>query len=121
MTSVFLCLNIKNQCNNGEKMSDFDWTDREELMCLVIYKKLMINNFRRGLKSTLCREMASKPNAPSFDSIIFKIGNYTYLFTNGSKGLKNCSKGNKRIYNEFKDCSIKEIEDKIKKLEEAND
>ena len=100
-------------------MSRFNWTDREELMCLVIYKKLMKNDFEKGLKSTLCYEMASKPNTPTFDSIILKIGNYKYLFTNGAKGLKNCSKGNKRIYNEFKDCSIKEIEDEIKKLEGA--
>ena len=102
-------------------MSDFDWTDREELMCLVIYKKLMKNDFEKGLKSTLCHEMASKPNTPTFGSITCKVGNYTYLFTNGAKGLKNCSEDNKRIYNEFKDCSIKEVEDKIKKLEEAND
>ena len=101
------------------KKSNFKWTDREELMCLEIYKKLMENNFERGLKLILCHDMDSTPNTPSFSSINFKVGNYEYLFTNGAKGLFGGSRNRRtiKIYNLFKDCSIKEIEDEIKKLE----
>ena len=101
------------------KGSPFNWTDREELMCLGIYKKLMENKFEKGLRSKLCCEMSLKPNTPSFSSIMLKVGNYEYLFTNGDKGLVGGSKNRRtiKIYNLFKDCSIKEIEDEIKKLE----
>ena len=100
-------------------MSNFNWTDREELMCLLIYKKLIKNNFRRGLRSTLCSEMSLKPNTPSVSSINLKVGNYESLFTKGSRGLHGGAQNRrtKNIYNQFKDCSIKEIEDEIKKLE----
>ena len=103
-------------------MSHFKWNDREELMCLEIYKKLMENNFEKGLRSKLCHDMDLKPNTPSFSSITFKVGNYEYLFTNGVRGLVGGAKNRRtiKIYNLFKDCSIKEIEDEIKKLKGVN-
>ena len=101
------------------KESRFKWTDREELMCLEIYKKLIENNFKRGLRTKLCRKMASKPRTPSFSSINLKVGNYEYLFTNGAKGMFGGAQNRRtvKIYNLFKDCSIEEIEDEIIKLE----
>ena len=103
----------------GDNMSRFRWDDRTEVMCLLIYKILMEKNFQRGLRTKLCQEMAIKKDTPSYNSINLKVGNYEYLFTNGARGMYGGAKNRRtiNIYMKFKDYSIKELKDVIKKLE----
>ena len=108
-------------CNNkkGDDMGNFRWDDRTEVMCLLIYKKLMEKKFQRGLRTKLCQEMNIKKDTPPYNSICLKVANYESLFTNGERGMPGGArnKRTKKIYKKFKDYSIKKLEDVIKKLE----
>ena len=86
------------------------WNDKNEMRCFLILKKLKEKGFVRGRRSKLCKEMSFKKDAPSFGSISNKVSNYEYLDTNGKKGLSHFSKNTERIYEEYKNTSIKASE-----------
>jgi len=97
----------------------FQWTYREELMCLLIYKKLIEKNFQWGLRTKLCYDMSLKKNTPSYNSINLKVGNYECLFTKGKKGMSGGASNRKTVnaYKEFKDSFIEDIERHLKSME----
>lgn len=101
------------------KQERFNWTFREELMCLVIYKKLKEKVFQRGLRTKFCGEMSLKDNTPPYNSINLKVGNYEFLFTRGKKGASSGAKNplTKIIYENFKDQSTEKLQEMLKQLE----
>jgi len=88
-----------------------DWNDVNELRCLVILKKLTLENFPRKRQMELCKEVASKCNLTS-GSISAKVSNYKSLA--GINNASNYSTNSKLIYEKYNKLSIIELEKLIK-------
>jgi hypothetical protein len=84
-----------------------EWNDKNELRCLVIFKKLEQENFTRGRQTFYCKEMERNTKL-SFESIRAKVGNFKS--TAGVNSQSNSSKNTKEIYNKYCNYSIDEIE-----------
>jgi len=87
------------------------WAIEDELKCLLAYKKLYLFNFPRGLQSKLSREISKETNLP-LSSISAKICNYKSVA--GINNPSNASKATIELYNKYKNCTIEELENKIK-------
>ena len=93
---------------------DSYWNDKNEMRCLLIFKKLKEQGFPRGMQAELCRKTADIPEIDlSEENISAKVGNYKSVA--GENSHSNYSKNTERIYNKFKNLSIKELESKIDK------
>ena len=91
-----------------------NWNDKNEMRCLLIFKKLKKSNFPRGMQAELCWEMSSIPKIGlSEGTISAKVGNYKSVA--GVNNPSNDSKNTKRIYDKFKKLSIPELEREINK------
>jgi len=82
------------------------WNDINELRCLLIFKKLQRENFRRGRQMELCREMAAQTNLGSC-SVSAKVCNYKSV--SGVNNKSNASSNTIDIYHRYGHLSIKEI------------
>lgn len=90
-----------------------DWNDINELSCLVILKKLILENFPRKRQMELCREMASKCNLTS-GSISAKVSNYKSLASINNKS--NASNNSKIIFKKYNQLPVIELEKMISEL-----
>ncbi len=86
------------------------WDDKKELLCLLIFKQLQVENFPRGKQIKLCEEMAKTTNL-SAGSISAKVCNYKSLA--GINNSSNASKNTIRLYDQFKDFSVHKLEELI--------
>ena len=90
------------------------WNDINEMRCLLILKKLEAEGFPQGRQSELCKEMANIQNIGlSEGTINAKVGNYKSIA--GQNNPSNHSINTERIYNEYKNTSIRELEKIIEK------
>ncbi len=92
-----------------------NWTDLFELKCLLIFKKCETEGFPRGMASDLCKELAKSKNAPPFNSLNAKVGNYRSLA--GIAGDSNWSLASESFFKRYKNASIHELESVISRLE----
>ena len=83
------------------------WNDKHEINCLLIFKKLELDNFPRTEQTKYCLEMAKISNL-SIGSISAKICNYKSVA--GINKPSNVSRNFMRIYSKYKDLSIIELE-----------
>lgn len=84
-----------------------NWNDLNELRCLVILKKLILEGFPRNRQIDLCRELAKKCNL-KVGSISAKVSNYKSLA--GINNKSNASNNSEFIYNNYNKYSIIELE-----------
>ena len=106
------------------------WEEIHELKTLLVYKKISVKEDikeeeKNKLTDKLCAELAKdedfKRAQISLNSIKLKFANNRYLDTKDSqdikkaKGLKNYSKQNKEIFNQYKNYSVEELEKEIAK------
>ncbi len=89
------------------------WSDKNELRCLVIFKKVKAERFAHGKQMEYCREMANLPDVKlSEGSISAKVGNFKSVA--GAANPSNYSKNTERIYKKYKNYTIEELENIIK-------
>jgi hypothetical protein len=93
---------------------DSEWNDKNELKCLIIFKKLEKENFPRGGQIFYCREIAQNTKL-SVGNISAKVGNFKSIA--GINKKSNASKNTKEIYDKYCNYSINEIEEKLKILD----
>ena len=105
---------------NLKDVEDLDtnrkWEEIHELKAYLIYRKAKENH---GEKNKLCEELAGdedfKKSKISSNSIKMKFENNRFLDT--GEGLKNYSKKNEEIFNQYKGYSIEGLEKEIEKKE----
>lgn len=90
-----------------------DWSDKTELACLTIFKKLEEKDFPRGLQIDLCRELSKKTKL-SVGSISAKVCNYKSVA--GVNSESNASHNTISIYQQYGHLSSGEIEKAMNKL-----
>ena len=90
-----------------------NWNDKNELKCLLIFKKLKAEYFPRGKQAKYCREMASTTNLDK-GNISAKVCNYKSVA--GINNHSNASKNTIRIYNKYGHLSVNKISSLIDKL-----
>ena len=83
------------------------WTDKTELMCLLIFKKLQSEDFPRGKQKKYCEKMAENTGL-TFNTINAKVGNYKSVA--GIINKSNYSKNTVNIYNKYGHLPIYDIE-----------
>ena len=83
------------------------WNDNNEIKCLIILKKLILEDFSRGKQKKYCFEMA-KESGLTVGSISAKICNFKSVY--GINNPSHPSKNTLRIYEKYKDFSIEELE-----------
>jgi len=82
------------------------WNDDLELRCFLIYKKAEEQNFKRGLVTDLCRELAKSHNLDE-GTLKAKVGNYKSLA--GYTKLTNASTATKNLFERYKDFSAEQL------------
>lgn len=83
------------------------WNDKNEIACLVIFKILKRDNFPRSKQKQYCDDLSKKTDLKA-SSINAKICNIKSLA--GINEYSNFSKNTKRIYEMYKDKTVKELE-----------
>jgi len=83
------------------------WDDQNELRCLVIFKRLEAEGFRRGRQIELCREMARKTSL-DVGNISAKVSNYKSVA--GINKESNASTNTISIYAKYGALAIAEIQ-----------
>lgn len=73
---------------------DSIWDDELELRCFLIYKKAEAQNFKRGLVTNLCRELAKSLKLDE-GTLNAKVGNYKSLggYTKPTNASRATSRG----------------------------
>lgn len=82
------------------------WNERNELRCLLIFKKLQAEKFRRGRQMGYCREMAAETHLDA-GSISAKICNYKSVA--GVNKPSNASANTIDIYNTYGNLSMEAL------------
>jgi len=82
------------------------WNKRNELQCLLIFKKLQKDKFRRGLQIDYSRTLATQTNLDA-GSISAKVCNYKSVA--GVNTDSNASSNTKDIYKQYGHLSIQEL------------
>ena len=94
---------------------DSGWNDKNELRCLLILRKVQEERFPRGLRMHYCRRMAELPDVIlTPGSISAKVGNF--MSVAGIGRPSNYSENTRRIYEQYKNYSIQELEEVINRL-----
>jgi hypothetical protein len=98
-------------CKRNSALFNFNyssgWSFENELRCLIIFKKLEIENFTRGMQSDLCQVLALSTDL-SFETIKAKVGNYKSEL--GVNNPSNSSEATKFIAENFGTMGILEAE-----------
>ena len=85
-----------------------NWNEKNELRCLLIFKKLEFERFPKGKQMEYCREIAKIPRIGlSEGNISAKVGNYKSVA--GVNNHSNASKNTQRIYKQYKNLSIQQL------------
>ncbi len=82
------------------------WNDSNEIKCLIIFKKLKLENFPRGKQAEFSREL-SKTTGLKYVSISAKISNYKSV--SGINKSSNASLNTISFYKKYHKLSIKEL------------
>ena len=90
------------------------WINLHELKTLLVYKKIQKGEDRAKLMKELSEDEIFSKHGDKTGSIAKKLGNIEYLDKKIGK-LKNASKLNKDIFEKYKDKTIQELEQIIKK------
>lgn len=94
-----------NMSNNYREGSI--WDDDLELRCFLIFKKAEAQNFKRGLVTDLCRELAKNHNLDE-GTLKAKVGNYKSLA--GYTKPTNASMATIQLFELYKNYEIVQIE-----------
>jgi len=86
------------------------WNKRNEMQCLLIFKKLQKENFRRGIQIDYCRILAAQTQL-KISSIKAKIGNYKSVA--GVTGNSHASSNTKEVFRLYGHLNIQELTDVI--------
>ena len=85
------------------------WSDKNEMRCLLIFKKLKAQNFPRGLQAKLCWEMAETPGVNLLaKTISTKVSDFKKVAK--GKNKIHASANTIRIYKEYENHSISQLE-----------
>lgn len=93
--------------------SGSDWNEKNELKCLLIFKKLETEGFPWGKQTDYCREMEISTSL-DVGNISAKVSNYKSVAKVNNNS--NASKNTIRIYNEYGPLSVDKILSIIEKL-----
>ncbi|MBC8308098.1 MAG: hypothetical protein H8E55_71615 [Pelagibacterales bacterium] len=89
-----------------------DWNDKNEIKCLLILRKLEKEGFPRGRQTELSQEMEEETNLKR-SSISAKVSNFKSV--TGVNEDSNASENTKRIYKKYKNYSIDQLKEEIRK------
>ena len=98
--------------------ADSNWNDKNEMRCLLIFKKLETEKFPRGRQMQLCREISQRLKKSEFlseDNISAKVCNYKSVA--GVNNDSNYSTNTEAIYKKFEKFSILKLEREIEKMD----
>ena len=87
-----------------------NWNEKNELKCLLIFKKLQANGFPRGKQMEYCREM-EKYTSLDAGNISAKVSNYKSVAKVNNES--NASQNTIRIYNKYRLLSEQQLQDII--------
>tara|TARA_R110002073_G_scaffold278790_1_gene442549 strand:+ start:1858 stop:2145 length:288 start_codon:yes stop_codon:yes gene_type:complete len=88
-----------------------EWNEKNEIRCLIIFKKLEKDNFPRGKQMDYCRELEKITNLDA-GNISAKVSNYKSVA--GVNNSSNASVNTVEIYKKYKSYSISELEALLK-------
>ncbi len=100
-------LGLKGANMPNNYRDDSIWNDELELRCFLIYKKAEVQNFKRGLATDLCRELAKSQKLDE-GTLKAKVGNYKSL--GGYTKPTNASTATKKVFEQYKDFTIDQLE-----------
>ncbi len=87
------------------------WNEKNEILCLIIYKNLEKANFPRGKQMEYCREMSRTTNLGA-GNISAKVSNYKSVA--GVNNASNASINTISIFKKYGHLSIKELNNIVK-------
>ena len=87
-----------------------EWNEQNEIRCLIIFQRLKEESFPRGRQMEYCQDMSKSTNL-NVGNISAKVSNYKSVA--GINKPSNASQNTKEIYEEYKNFTIKELEDLI--------
>ncbi len=90
-----------------------NWNDKNEILCLIIFKKLEAAKFPKGKQMEYCREMSLSAKLDP-TNISAKVGNYKSVA--GVNRASNASKNTVEIYKKYGHLLIDELEITAEKL-----
>ena len=93
-----------------------EWNDEMELRCLLIFKKLEVDNFRRGRQMELCKEL-SRSSGLDVGNLSAKVCNYKSVA--GINKPSNASENTVSIYKKYGKLSMIEIQSLVDNFQSA--
>jgi hypothetical protein len=89
------------------------WNEKNEIRCLIIFKKLQAEGFPRGKQMEYCREM-SRITQLEPGNISAKVGNYKSVA--GVNNASNASVNTIELYEKYRNHSIQELDKLVRQL-----
>lgn len=86
------------------------WNEKNELRCLIIFRRLQAANFPRGMQMDLCREM-SRVTGLDPRSISAKVCNFKSLA--GVNRASNASRNTVEIHQRYRFWLLRELEQEL--------
>ncbi len=83
------------------------WNEKNEIRCLIIFKKLQAEKFPRGKQTVYCREMSKSTNIDP-KKIIAKVSNYKAAAR--INFASNASVKTTELFNKYGQLPIKKLE-----------
>ena len=102
------------------KTVNLKWEKIHDLKAYLAYRKIKESKSKEQICEELSQDKNFKDKKISLDSIKLKVENYKYLDSKGEKGLEHCSILSRKVFEEYKDKSMPEIEQETKKYEREN-
>lgn len=87
------------------------WNENNEILCLIIFKRLQEANFPRGKQMEYCREMSHVTNLDA-GNISAKVSNYKSVA--GINNASNASVNTVRLFKQYGHLTIQELKRIIK-------
>ena len=84
-----------------------NWSEQNEIRCLIIFRRLQDEGFPRGRLAEYCREMSRSTKIPT-GSISAKVCNYKSLA--GVNADSNASRNSRKVFEKYGQLSIQELE-----------
>ena len=89
------------------------WNVANEICCLIIFKRLFVEDFPRGKQIEYCRGLSKKLNI-SADRLSARVSNYKAAA--GMNPSSEASANTIRIYKKYRHTSIRELERIVSRL-----
>lgn len=90
-----------------------DWDDASEIHCLIIFKKLFVEDFPHGKQIEYCREL-SKRIPISAERLSHRVSSYKAAA--GMNANTEASANTVRLYRKYRHTSIKDLETIVSRL-----